>query len=509
MTTDRLVDVLVVGGGINGVGIARDLAGRGVSVMLCEKADLGGATSSASTKLVHGGLRYLEHFEFRLVREALEEREVLLRAAPHIVWPLRFVLPYGQGLRPYWMIRAGLFLYDHLGGRRRLAGSEGIDLHRHVAGVPLDPALSRAFVYSDCWVQDSRLVVLNAIDAAAHGAAIRPRTACLRAWRQDGQWSATLRHAATGTERTVRARALVNATGPWVGRFLAGALGIGPAAPLRLVKGSHIVVPKMFDHDHAYILQNRDRRVVFAIPYEGAFTLIGTTEVDHGGDLDDVRIGEAETRYLCEAVNRYFRCAIAPTDVVWSYAGVRPLYGDGAREASAVTRDYVLDLDERDGGAPLLNVFGGKITTYRRLAEEAVSRLARPLGIAAGPWTAQAPLPGGDIEAGDFDAFLARFRAAHTWLPAALARRYARDYGTLAAALIGGAADLAGLGEDLGDGLYEAEIDYLRRREWAETAEDILWRRSKLGLHVSARTARRLASRLGTDDRAPFQAGLG
>jgi glycerol-3-phosphate dehydrogenase len=497
LAEDRQFDVLVIGGGINGVGIARDIAGRGLSVLLCEKNDLGWATSSASTKLIHGGLRYLEYYEFRLVREALGEREVLLRAAPHIIWPLRFVLPHGKGLRPFWMIRIGLFLYDHLGGRELRPGSEGVDLRRDPTGNPLVPELTRGFVYSDCWVQDSRLVVLNAMDAADHGAEILPRTECLRARREGSTWHAALRDSVAGTERAVTARALVNATGPWVGAFLGEGLGIDHAATLRLVKGSHIVVPKMFDHEHAYIFQNPDRRIVFAIPYEGDYTLVGTTELDYDADLDDVHITEGETRYLCDAVNAYFERSIAPADVVWSYAGVRPLYGDDKQDSSAVTRDYVLDLDQRDGGAPLLNVFGGKITTYRKLAEQAVGKLARPLGITAGTWTASAPLPGGDIANADFEGFLAAFRAAHPWLPADLARRYARNYGTLAANLLGNAGDLAGLGEDLGDGLYEAEVDYLVRREWARTAEDILWRRSKLGLHVSKHTAERLAARLG------------
>ena len=496
MAEDRQFDVLVIGGGINGVGIARDVAGRGLSVLLCEKNDLGWATSSASTKLIHGGLRYLEYYEFRLVREALGEREVLLRAAPHIIWPLRFVLPHGKGLRLFWMIRIGLFLYDHLGGRELLPGSKGIDLRKDSAGKPLTPELTRAFVYSDCWVQDSRLVVLNAMDAAELGAEILTRTECLRARRVGPAWQATLRDTAAGTERTVTARAVVNATGPWVGAFLDERLGIKHAARLRLVKGSHIVVPKMFDHDNAYIFQNPDRRIVFAIPYEGDYTLVGTTELDYEDDLDDVHITEDETRYLCDAVNAYFKSGIAPTDVVWSYAGVRPLYGDDTQSSSAVTRDYVLDLDEADGGAPLLNVFGGKITTYRKLAEQAVGKLARPLGITGGSWTERAPLPGGDIANADFEDFLSGFQAAHAWLPADLARRYARNYGTLAADLVGDAGDLAGLGEDLGDGLYEAEVDYLIRREWARTAEDILWRRSKMGLHVSKRTADRLAARL-------------
>jgi len=481
----EILDIVVVGGGINGAGIARDAAGRGLSVLLCEKNDLASATSSASTKLIHGGLRYLEYYEFRLVREALIEREVLLRAAPHIIWPLRFVLPHNKGLRPAWMIRLGLFLYDHLGGRKLLPASEGIDLARHPAGEPLEAGLRKAFVYSDCWVQDSRLVVLNAIDAAERGAEVLTRTECLSARREGGHWRVVWRDLHDGGPREVEARALVPAAGPWTAEFIERRAGLNKAKSLRLVKGSHIVVPKLFDHAFPYIFQNPDGRIVFAIPYEDDFTLIGTTDVDFTGDAAAVTISEEETRYLCDAVNAYFKRKISPADVVWTYSGVRPLYDDAAESAAAATRDYVLELDAGPGRAPLLSVFGGKITTFRKLAEHAIAKLAESLGPLGAPWTASAALPGGDMPNADFEGCLRRFQQDHSWLPADLARRYLRNYGTRAERLLAGARDLAGLGEHFGDGLYAVEIDYLMRYEWAETAEDVLWRRSKLGLHVS------------------------
>ncbi|GAB4363142.1 MAG: glycerol-3-phosphate dehydrogenase [Kiloniellaceae bacterium] len=488
----EVLDIVVVGGGINGAGIARDAAGRGLSVLLCEKNDLASATSSASTKLIHGGLRYLEYYEFRLVREALIEREVLLRAAPHIIWPLRFVLPHNKGLRPAWMIRLGLFLYDHLGGRKLLPGSQGIDLARHPAGAPLEADLRKAFVYSDCWVQDSRLVVLNAMDAAERGAEVLTRSECLSARRDGPLWRVVLRDRHDGSQREVQARALVNAAGPWTAEFIEQRAGLNKAKSLRLVKGSHIVVPRLFDHDFPYIFQNPDGRIVFAIPYEDDFTLIGTTDVDFTGDAAAVKISDDEVRYLCSAVNAYFKRKIAPADVVWTYSGVRPLYDDAAESASSATRDYVLELDHGAGRAPLLSVFGGKITTYRKLAEHALEKLAGALGPLGAAWTAGVPLPGGDMPGADFDACLRHFQLDHPWLPADLARRYLRNYGTRAERLLDGAVDLAGLGEHLGDGLYEAELRYLTRHEWAETAEDVLWRRSKLGLHLDAATRGRL-----------------
>jgi len=503
---DRPIDLLVVGGGINGAGIARDAAGRGLSVVLCEQHDLASATSSASTKLIHGGLRYLETYEFRLVREALIEREVLLRAAPHIIWPLSFVLPHNRGLRPAWMVRLGLLLYDHLGGRARLAASYGIDLRRDPVGAPLKDAFTKAFCYSDCWVEDSRLVVLNALDAQERGAEILPRTRLTAARRVDGLWQATLEPSGAGARsgrvRRVTARALVNAAGPWVLEVQDKVAGANRGSGLRLVKGSHIVVPRLFDGAQAYILQNLDRRVVFAIPYERDFTLIGTTEVPFTGDPGKVAIAPEETDYLCAAVNRYFARPVAPDDVVWSYSGVRPLYDDLRENLSAVTRDYVFDLDPGTegtpgAGAPLISVFGGKITTYRKLAEHALDKLLPFLGAARPAWTERAALPGGDMPGADFDAFLAELEAARPWLPEGLARRLARAYGTRVEALLGSARGLDDLGEDLGGGLTEAEVDYLMGHEWAASAEDILWRRSKLGLHFSDEDEVRLDDWIG------------
>jgi len=483
-------DLVVIGGGINGTGIARDAVGRGLTVLLCEQHDLAAHTSSASTKLIHGGLRYLEYYEFRLVREALKERETLLGIAPHVIWPLRFVLPHNKALRPAWMIRAGLFLYDHLGGRERLPRSQSIDLRRHPAGVPLNDDLKRAFAYSDCWVQDARLVVLNAMDAAARGADIEPHTRCERARRVGGLWRIHL-SSARG-RREVNARALVNAAGPWTAALFNDVVEHAADSGIRLVKGSHIVVPKLFDHDNAYIFQQADRRIVFAIPYERDYTLIGTTDVDYDGDPARARISPEETRYLCDAVNRYFKRPVHPQDVVWSYSGVRPLYDDRADNASAATRDYVLELEADADRAPLLSVFGGKLTTYRRLSEHAMEKLQPIMGFRDGTWTARAPLPGGDIPGGDFEAYLSRLRCGRGWLPDALAWRLARNYGTRAEMIIGGAARVADLGQCLGADLYEAEADYLVRHEWARSAEDILWRRSKLGLRFDRGQTERL-----------------
>jgi glycerol-3-phosphate dehydrogenase len=497
LSSNEPFDLLIVGGGVNGAGIARDAAGRGLRVMLCEQDDLARYTSSASSKLIHGGLRYLEHYEFRLVREALIEREVLLRAAPHIIWPLRFILPLDRGQRPAWLIRLGLLLYDHLGGRELLPGSERIDLKTDPVGRPLKPEFETGFAYADCFVDDARLVVLNALDAREHGAEILTRTRCVAARRADRLWHAEFDAGGGGPHRQVRARALVNAAGPWVSSFLKDRLGMHAPSNLRLVKGGHIIVPKLYDHPFPYILQNSDRRVVFAIPYERKFTLIGTTDIDYSGEPGIVDIGDDEIDYLCQAVSRYFRAPPTPGQVEWTYAGVRPLYDDASRDVSAITRDYAFDLDEPENDAPLLSVFGGKITTSRKLAEHALEQLRPAMRFDAGAWTAHAPLPGGDLPDADFDAFLLGLQAERPWLPPELARRYARAYGTRVSALLDGAASLAGLGEPLGDGLYEAEVDYLVREEWAQTSEDILFRRSKLGLHVSDSTTARLRAWLG------------
>ncbi|MCC7271973.1 MAG: glycerol-3-phosphate dehydrogenase [Alphaproteobacteria bacterium] len=478
-----IFDLLVVGGGINGAGIARDAAGRGLKVLLVERADLAQATSSASSKLIHGGLRYLEQYAFRLVREALAERETLLAMAPHIIWPLVFALPHAPSLRPAWMIRAGLFLYDHLGGRRRLPGSRGVDLRRTPFGAGLRPELRKGFVYSDCWVDDARLVVLNARDAVARGAVVRTRTECVTARRTGPLWEAVLRDVRTGGETTAVARLLVNAAGPWADRVAAGVMGGNRRPPLRHVKGSHIVVPRVHDGDHALILQNDDRRVVFVIPYEGVFSLIGTTDVPVTGDPADAAIGEDEIAYLCTAVSRYLARPLAPADVVWSYAGVRPLYDDGSADPSAVTRDYVLSL-EADGGPPSLHVYGGKITTYRRLAEHAMEKIATVLPGLAPAWTAGAPLPGGAMPDADFDRFVADLARRRPGLDAAWLRRLARRHGTVADDIIGEARSMADLGRHFGAALYGCEVDWLRRAEWAETADDVLWRRTKEGLHL-------------------------
>ena len=494
-------DVLVVGGGINGAGIARDLAGRGHSVLLCDKDDLAQHTSSSSTKLIHGGLRYLEYYEFSLVRKALAEREVLLKSAPHIMWPLRFVMPHDPGMRPVWMIRIGLFLYDHLARREVLPASVTVDLRRHPAGAPLKPAFTKGFVYSDGWVDDARLVVLNAIDAAERGATVLTRWRCIDAQRETTQWRVRLQ-SATGQSRNLTARVLVNAAGPWAAQFLAEHAHVPQPKTLRLVKGSHIVVPKMFDHDHAYIFQNPDKRIIFAIPYERDFTLIGTTDVEHTGAVGEAHIDADETAYLCAQASRYFAKPVTPHDVVWSYAGVRPLLDDESGDPSAVTRDYSLELDTEK--APLLTVWGGKITTFRKLAEEAADLLAAPLERALlkersaakgptprGPWTRGAHLPGGDLSAWigkaqrpdtDFTRFAQAAALRYPQLPAAVCHRLARAYGARIETVLAGGE----LGVEVAPGLFEVELHYLHDHEWAHSAADVLWRRSKLGLHYSA-----------------------
>ena len=488
--TDRdCYDLLVIGGGINGCGIARDAAGRGWSVLLAEQDDLAAHTSSASTKLIHGGLRYLEQLHFGLVRKALEEREVLLASAPHIMWPLRFVVPHDRHLRPLWLIRAGLFLYDHLAKRRLLPASQAADLRAHVAGEPLASRFARGFIYSDVWVDDARLVVLTARDAAERGATVLTRTRCARLERSADLWSATLLER-SGGERTVRARAVVNATGPWVGSFIREATPVSAARQVRLVKGSHIVVPRLFEHRFAYLFQNADRRVVFALPYERQFTLIGTTDLDYAGDPANPSIEAAEVDYLCATPNLYFRQQITRADVRWSYSGVRPLLADESRDASGVTRDYALDIEDRE--APLLSVFGGKITTYRKLAEDAVDRVARRLHRPRVHWTGSATLPGGDLPSGSFAVFVRALARQYPWLPSALRHRYARAYGSRTTRLLQGVTSVAGLGEEVLPNLYELEIDYLQRFEWACSAEDILWRRSKLGLHLPPGSAQQL-----------------
>lgn len=508
-------DLLIIGGGINGAGIARDAAGRGLSVLLAEQDDLAAHTSSASTKLVHGGLRYLEYYAFRLVAESLEERETLLRIAPHIVWPMEFVMPHEKHLRPAWMIRLGLLLYDYLGhrtwrgGRSSLPKSRRVSLSEDHHGAGLKPEFTSGFAYYDCWVDDARLVVLNARSAALLGAQILTRTRVTSATRHREGWTVTLQDRsghpgaqAARPERQVTARVLVNAAGPWVQDvidqriLLEGGLGIPSHSKVRLVKGSHIVVPRLHDKRHAFILQNPDRRIVFMIPYEREFTLIGTTDIAVGPETlrdDRTHIDPDEVDYLCEAASRYSARPITPADVVWSYSGVRPLYDDGSSDPSAVTRDYHFELD--DDGPPVLSVFGGKITTYRRLAEHALHKLENWFpGTRA--WTHGKPLPGGEMAAGGFNGLLANLHQRYPFLPPRYVARLARRHGSLASEVLGELASVTDLGTDYGGGLYHAELEYLVRHEWVREADDVLWRRTKCGLHMSADERVALADQL-------------
>ncbi len=478
-------DLLIVGGGINGAGIARDAAGRGHKVALIEQSDLASATSSASTKLIHGGLRYLELFEFRLVREALIERERLLAIAPHIIQPMQFVLPHVEGLRPRWQIRCGLFLYDHIGGRHRLPASHGVSLANGPWAGSLQPQLTHGFTYADCWVDDSRLVILNAMDAAQRGAVIRTHTRFVGASAQDGHWRVRIEDTASGEQSTLQARAMVNAAGPWVEDVLRHVPRSSNDTQIRLVKGSHIVVPRMYEGEHAFLLQHPDGRVVFTIPYQQDFTLVGTTDVPYEGDPATAEISDEEIAYLCSTANEYFARPLSPADVRWTYAGVRPLSDDESSNASKVTRDYKLELTEAQGQPALLSVFGGKITTYRRLAETALQKLHPFLGGPKQGWTDQAQLPGGDLPQGDFAAFLQGVQRRWPFLPAGLSLRLARAYGTRLSDIVGGAKALEDLGTHFGAGLTRAEVDYLRTHEWARSSEDILWRRSKIGLHMT------------------------
>lgn len=479
------VDLFVIGGGVNGAGIARDAAGRGLSVALCEKDDLAQGTSSRSGKLVHGGLRYLEYYEFRLVREALIEREVLLEAAPHIIWPMRFVLPHSPSDRSAWLVRLGLFLYDNLGGRKRLPGTRTLDLRRDPEGAPLKAQYTKAFEFSDCWVDDARLVVLNAIDAQLKGATIMPRTACTSLRQRDGDWLATVEDTITGQQRDFSARAVVNAAGPWVNDIIGRVAGSNSSRSVKLVKGSHIIVPKFWEGQQAYLIQNTDKRVIFVNPYEGDKALIGTTDIPYEGDPNEVSSDPDEVTYLIAAVNRYFKQPLHTGDVIETFSGVRPLFDDGQGNPSAVTRDYVLDLDQ-SRGAPLLNIFGGKITTFRKLAEHAVRELKPFFPQMQADWTAKAPLPGGDIPNADFETYLGQVRRDYPWLSRALSKHYARLYGTRIGQVVGKATKLKSLGKQFGPLLYEAEIRYLITHEWATCAEDILKRRTKHGLTLSS-----------------------
>ncbi|MGB3690371.1 MAG: glycerol-3-phosphate dehydrogenase [Jannaschia helgolandensis] len=516
-------DLLVIGGGINGCGIARDAAGRGLSVTLAEMSDLASGTSSASTKLFHGGLRYLEYFEFRLVRESLIEREILLRAMPHISWPMRFVLPYHKdmrfesdtptsrllnvvmpwmrGRRPAWLIRLGLFLYDHMGGRDILPPTRTLDLTSGPEGAPLDDRFATAFEYSDCWVEDARLVVLNARDAEARGATILTRTKVVSADQQDGQWNVTLEDSETGETRVVRAKMIVNSAGAWVGDLIRNTIRSRSKDGVRLVRGSHIVTKRLFDHDKCYFFQGTDGRIMFAIPYETDFTLIGTTDQDHDTPDHTPVCTPEEQRYMIDFVNGYLKTPISTDDIVWTYSGVRPLHDDGASSASAATRDYTLKVDT-SAGAPVLNVFGGKITTYRRLAESALDKIGTQFADLPGPWTAGSPMPGGNFAVDGVDAMISGLRRDYPFLTLSWAQRLIRAYGTDAHLILGDARTANDLGQDFGATLTEAEIDWLMTREFARTSEDILWRRSKLGLRMSADAVTTLDKYL-TDARSP------
>ena len=477
-------DLLIIGGGINGTAIARDAVGRGLKVLLCERDDLAGHTSSASTKLIHGGLRYLEYYEFNLVRHALKEREVMLRAAPHIIWPMRFVLPYDKGLRPAWMLRTGLFLYDHIGGREMLPGSKSVklDVAPHL-GV-LESRFKTGFEYSDCWVEDARLVVLYAIDAANRGADIRTRTEVLSVKpTADKSYEAEISY--KGQTETITAKGVVNAAGPWVDEVLGGIKKAEAEQSLRLVTGSHIITKKLFDGDHAYLFQNADNRVIFAIPYEHNYTLIGTTDKPYDLSEGPVKISQEEIVYLCEAASEYFEQDISPDDVVWDYAGVRPLFDNKAENAAAVTRDYVLNVEEISDGAPFLSVYGGKITTSRKLGENAMNELAKYYDYKTGDWTETALLPGGDLINSDFELFFTDMHKRYRAMNEDLLRRLCHSYGTRITLILGDGSAQPELGQHFGAGLYEIEANYLINHEWATSAEDILWRRSKLGLHMS------------------------
>lgn len=482
--SESIFDILVIGGGINGAAIANDAAGRKLKVILCEQDDLASATSSASTKLIHGGLRYLEQFEFHLVREALREREVMLSKAPNLVEPLEFVMPYQKSLRPYWLIRLGLFLYDHLAGRKKLSGSRGIDLHKHPAGKALKKEFRKGFVYSDCWTDDARLVVLNALAAKENGATILTRTKVLSASRENEQWHVIIKDTETGEQRTIISRAIVNAAGPWVDDILINKFKLAQKQNIILVKGSHIVVPRINSSKEAYILQSNDKRVIFVIPYLENFSLIGTTDVKHHDDPKNVTITADEMEYLCNAVNTYFEKNIAPKDIIWHYSGVRPLKCDGTDTASEISRDYELVLDDVDSTAPIISVFGGKLTTHRRLAEHAVNKLKKYFPDMGGNWTESPPLPGGDLPEANFEEFVDKITKQYPDLPKNLIFRYAQNYGTRCFDILKSATSTQELGENLGADLFEAEVKYSINKEFSKTADDILWRRTKLGIFL-------------------------
>ncbi|NRP37191.1 MULTISPECIES: glycerol-3-phosphate dehydrogenase [unclassified Marinobacterium] len=492
-------DLVIIGGGINGCGIARDAAGRGLTVSLFEMGDLAQATSSGSTKLFHGGLRYLEYYEFRLVREALIERERLLKAMPHISWPLRFVLPHHKGLRPSWLLRVGLFIYDHLGGRKILPATKTLNFAEDKTGIPLKKSLKKGFEYSDCWVDDARLVVLNARDAEDRGAKIHTRTRVESAERVDGLWRVTVRDLITNEEMKVQAKTVINCAGPWVADVLNNSLHLNSKHGVRLVRGSHIVVKKLYDHDRAYIFQQSDNRIIFAIPYEDDFTLIGTTDVDHEGPAEKAYCTPEEQEYLLKAASEYFEKPLKDSDVVWTYSGVRPLYDDNASSATEATRDYVLKVDSVNGRAAALNVFGGKITTYRKLAESALREIEKFHPQMGRAWTAGIPLPGGDYELTDSDNLLSKIQMKYPFLDNRWAKRMLRTYGTDTFNILGKTTNIEELGQHFGYNLYELEVNWLQDNEWAKTVEDILWRRTKLGLRIDTENKAKLNAYLAAD----------
>ncbi len=487
---DEEVDLLVIGGGINGCGIARDAAGRGLKVVLCEKDDLGSHTSSASTKLIHGGLRYLENYDFLLVRHALKEREILLNSAPHIIWPLRFILPHHEGLRPRWLLRLGLFIYDYIGGRKLLPASTGINLKKHISGQFLKQKFTHAFEYSDCGVKDARMVILNARDAKRLGASIMMHTLCTGLTRYQKNWSATVKDSNTGKIKTISAKAVVNACGPWVEKTLGLAGNSLSNRSVRLVKGSHIIVKKLFDHDYPYIFQHEDGRILFAIPFEQDFTLLGTTDHDYQDDVDNVGIDQQEIDYICKAVSHYAERPVTPDQVVWSYSGVRPLFDDATGNASKVSRDYELEFDQQ--AAPMVSVYGGKITTFRILSEQVVDLLKDSLNITQAAWTENSVLPGGNIQHADFERYVSDSQLKYAWLDKKIVQDYCRNYGTEIDNILYDCSQTDDLGEYFGGGLYEKEVVYLIESEWAQSSDDILWRRTKKGLKLNTEEVKKL-----------------
>jgi len=490
MPSDQICDICVVGGGVNGAGIARDAAGRGLTVTLLEQGDLSEGTSSRSGKLIHGGLRYLEYYEFRLVREALKEREVLLQSAPHIVWPLRFVLPHSPSDRPAWLVRAGLFLYDHLGGRKLLSGTRMINLRTSTIGDTVKPEFKRAFEYSDCWVDDARLTILNAVSAREKGATILTRTRCCGAIRNNGIWEVTTQDVHSGHQQIIYAKALVNAAGPWVNQVLSGVSDANVSdantdRQVRLVKGSHLIIEKFWEGDHSYLIQNDDKRVIFINPYENDYALVGTTDIPYEGEPSEVKVDNNEIEYLLSAINRYFIVQLTSSDIVSSFSGVRPLFDDNSENPSAVSRDYIFDVDDKNHETPILSVFGGKITTYRKLAEHALNELAKYFPDMQKSWTANESLPGGDMPDANFESWLSSLVARHKELPSDLLQHYARLYGTRCDELLKNVTAVTDLGEHFGEQLYELEVRYLVNKEWAQTVEDVLERRTKHGVHLS------------------------